>query len=148
MIRARNPRRDDRTILGLVKRELFVYTVLTRPETRWDPADVRRRLDGDVTFVAAPRRAAKMVGFVSVRSSDRTTMLLDLLAVDPGSQGKGWGTALLEQAERYARDRGYREMKLFVDEANGKARLFYARNGYGEVEYIPSFAFIVMAKRL
>lgn len=146
MIRTRNPRRDDRTILDLVKRELFVFTVQTMPDTRWEPAEVRRRLDRNVTFVIAPRRT-KTVGFVSVRSSGKT-MLLDLLAVERGSQGKGWGTALIHHAEQYARSSGYREMKLFVDEANAKARMFYRRNGYVEEQYIPALSYIAMGKRL
>jgi len=75
-------------------------------------------------------------------------MLLDLLAVDRNSQGQGWGTALLRQAESYARSRGYREMKLFVDEANVKARRFYARLGYYEERYVPSLSYIGLAKRI
>lgn len=146
MIRARKPRRDDRIILDLIKRELFVFSVATKPGMRWDPVDVRKRLNRNVTFVAVPGRS-KPVGFASVHAADKD-MLLDMLAVDRGSQGQGWGSALLKEAENYARSQGCRAMKLFVDAANGKARIFYARQGYAEQHYYPTLSYVAMAKAL
>ncbi|GAA3409502.1 GNAT family N-acetyltransferase [Paenibacillus hodogayensis] len=144
MIRARKPRLDDSAILDMIKRELFVFTVATKPDMRWNPAEVRTRLNGNVTFVAA---SARTVGFASVRPVG-SDMLLDMLAVERGSQGLGWGSALLDTAEAYARRKGNRTMRLFVDAANGKARAFYARKGYAEERYYPTMAFISMTKRL
>lgn len=146
MIRARNPRRDDRIILDLVKRELFSYTLRTMPDLRWDASEVKRRLNGNVTFVAVPGRL-KTVGFASVKKTGKE-MFLDMLAVDPHSQGRGWGSALLRESERYARSRGCSSIRLFVDEMNGKARIFYARNGYSEHRYIPNLRCIAMGKSL
>jgi ribosomal protein S18 acetylase RimI-like enzyme len=146
MIRTRNPRRDDRIILDLVKRELFAYTLQTMPDLRWDAAEVRRRLNRNVTFVAVPGRL-KTVGFASVKKNGKD-LFLDMLAVDRDSQGRGWGSALLKEAERYARIKGCSTVRLFVDEANGKARMFYARYGYTEQAYIPSLRSIAISKTL
>ena len=45
--------------------------------------------------------------------------------------GAGVGTALMDAAERWARDRGYRIMTLNVVETNGEAQRFYERLGFG-----------------
>ncbi|PYI50876.1 GNAT family N-acetyltransferase [Paenibacillus flagellatus] len=146
MIRKRNPRRDDRIILDLVKRELFPYTLRTMPNLRWDPSDVRRRLERNVTFVAVPGRGSA-VGFASVRKVGKD-VFLDMLAVDRNSQGKGLGAELLRESERYARSRGATTIRLYVDETNDRARLFYARHGYAEEGYYPVLRCFGMGKML
>ena len=146
MIRTRNPRRDDRTILQLVKQELFPYTLLSFPGMRWDAADVRRRLAGNVSYVAVPRRSGA-VGFASLRTAGKE-LFLDMLAVDPASRGQGWGKALLNESERHARRKGYRKLMLYVNDSNSNARFFYARHGYTEEGYYPVIRCYKMVKRL
>lgn len=146
MIRKRVPRRDDRVIVELVKRELFPYTRRAIPGVRWDPLDIRRRLDRNVTFVAAPRRS-ETAGFISLKPFGQV-MALDMLAVERNRQGQGWGSRLMEEAERYARSKGCLAMRLLVDEANGRAIGFYVRHGYGLENYIPALKCYVMSKRL
>jgi GNAT superfamily N-acetyltransferase len=63
---------------------------------------------------------------------------LELLAVAPSSQGKGYGALLLEHLE----DLVFRRTKnLFVcvSDFNAGARRFYARHGYQEIGPIPNF---------
>lgn len=146
MIRARIPRRDDRTILDLVKSELLPFTLRTKPQLRWDASEVRRRLNRNVTFVAAPKRL-EAIGFASVKKTGNV-LHLDMLAVNRNSQGRGWGSALLKESERYARGHGCQAIRLFVDEENGKARSFYARHGYAEQMYYPTLRCIAMGKTL
>ncbi|MDF2723761.1 MAG: family acetyltransferase [Paenibacillus sp.] len=146
MIRTRYPRRDDRTILALIKRELFPYALVAKPDLRWEPVEVKRRLNRDITFVAAPGRL-KAVGFVSMQSSG-SELMLDMLAVDRNSQGRGLGSALLQHSEKYGQSRGCRSIRLFVDDTNGKARTFYKRHGYYEEAYYPSMRCFLMRKQL
>lgn len=144
MIRTRNPRRDDRTILQLVKQELFPYTLLSFPGLRWNAAEIRRRLAGNVTYVAVPRRSGA-AGFASVRTAGKE-LYLDMLAVAPARRGQGWGKALLAESERHARRKGYRQLSLFVNDTNANARLFYTRHGYAEAGYFPAIQCYKMVK--
>ena len=57
------------------------------------------------------------------------------------ADGTGAGSALIEAAEAWVRDRGARRMVLNVMEENRNARRFYERRGYG-----PEYT--MMAKRL
>jgi len=52
-------------------------------------------------------------------------------SVLPEAQGKGVGTALLEELERRARDRGCAKMTLEVHDSNEAAKRLYARVGFG-----------------
>ncbi len=45
--------------------------------------------------------------------------------------GLGVGTRLMEHAEAWARDRGYRYISLSVRPANERAKILYDRRGYG-----------------
>ena len=52
------------------------------------------------------------------------------ISVSPGWQGRGLGTALLNAAEAWARERGAARMQLHVTAANTGAVRFYERLGY------------------
>jgi GNAT superfamily N-acetyltransferase len=52
--------------------------------------------------------------------------------VAPEGEGRGVGRALLERAEEWARERGYRWLTLNVFAENARAREVYKRLGYGE----------------
>jgi len=53
------------------------------------------------------------------------------MAVEPASQHRGVGKALLDAAEGQAAARGLRYVSLMVTEENAPARALYARAGYG-----------------
>jgi GNAT superfamily N-acetyltransferase len=55
---------------------------------------------------------------------------VEVLAVDPSAQGQGVGKALMQAAETWARDRGYRRITLNVFAQNDRARQFYEQLGY------------------
>ena len=55
---------------------------------------------------------------------------VSVLAVTREAEGRGVGHALMEQAERWARDRGYSRITLSVFEGNDRARGLYERSGY------------------
>ncbi len=52
------------------------------------------------------------------------------LVVDSAGEKRGLGRALLQAAERWARERGYRLLTLNVFEGNAAARRLYARAGF------------------
>jgi len=60
---------------------------------------------------------------------------IDALATDAGFRGRGAAQALLEEAERQARERGLRAVSLDTTMNNDGARALYAKAGYDEVAY-------------
>lgn len=60
------------------------------------------------------------------------------LIIAEGAEGRGIGKLLLEKAEAWARDKGYRWLTLSVFAQNVRARELYDRMGFGEdmVKYV------------
>jgi GNAT superfamily N-acetyltransferase len=56
---------------------------------------------------------------------------LGMIAVADDAEGQGVGRALMEAAERWARERGYGMLTLNVFAGNARARRLYARSGFG-----------------
>jgi ribosomal protein S18 acetylase RimI-like enzyme len=56
---------------------------------------------------------------------------IEVLAVDPGAQGRGVARALVDAAESWARAQGSRRISLNVWVQNGRARGLYEHLGYG-----------------
>ncbi|WP_403021188.1 GNAT family acetyltransferase [Salinibacterium sp. GXW1014] len=113
---------------------------LTRP---WnDPhLDIQRKLtvqrelfvvgveDGDLV-------ASAMAGYDGHRG------WVNYLAVHPGSRGRGYGRALMEELERMLADRGCPKLNLQVRADNEQAIAFYRALGY-----VPDAA-VALGKRL
>ncbi|MDH5835252.1 GNAT family N-acetyltransferase [Luteimonas kalidii] len=84
-----------------------------------------------------------LLGFVHVRTvTDYYTQApighVSDLVVAEKTEGRGVGRALIEAAQSWARDRGYRMMQLYVLPENTGARALYERMGYrGEwIKYV------------
>ncbi|WP_427885206.1 GNAT family N-acetyltransferase [Kribbella sp. GL6] len=73
----------------------------------------------------------RVVGYVLLED-EADSLLLDVLAVDPSAQGAGVGRALLEFTEEQARQRGYRRITLYTNEAMTENLVYYPRHGYVE----------------
>jgi ribosomal protein S18 acetylase RimI-like enzyme len=77
------------------------------------------------------------VGFVHLTTAAdyytaATTAHVADLVVAPGSGGRGVGTALIEHAEAWARERGFSMLTLSVFTGNERARRLYRRLGFVE----------------
>jgi N-acetylglutamate synthase-like GNAT family acetyltransferase len=59
-------------------------------------------------------------------------LLVDVVAVAPAVQGSGLGLALLERAERDARESGLAEPRLCTNESMTENLAFYPRRGFHE----------------
>jgi ribosomal protein S18 acetylase RimI-like enzyme len=71
--------------------------------------------------------------FVSTRAdyfTGRPHAHVEVLALDPGSQGQGLGRQLMEEAERWARGMAYGAITLNVFDGNTRALTLYERHGY------------------
>ena len=60
----------------------------------------------------------------------REFVMIMNIVVDEDYRRQGIGTVLLEEAKRWARDRGLRAIQLGVWVANGPAVAFYAKHGF------------------
>lgn len=98
----------------------------------------RRRVDGGDCFVAL--HGDRIVGTVTLYAPepasacphyvDARTATLRQLGVDPCFQGRGIGTALLELAERWARDHGYARLALDTPEVAAHLLAYYQCRGF------------------
>ena len=55
---------------------------------------------------------------------------MDWICVAPEARGKGVGAALLKEAERVARERGFGTVSLSVVDTNPRAKTLYERLGF------------------
>ncbi len=62
--------------------------------------------------------------------TDHPRAYVDILVVAREAEGRGVGRALMDHVERWARDRGFREVVLDVFSDNRGAIAFYERQGY------------------
>lgn len=90
---------------------------------------------GDAVVLMAENAAGNPIGvlFVSTRQDYFTAKPhahVEVVALDPAAQGQGLGRLLMEEAERWARSRGYGSITLNVFATNSRAVAFYERLGY------------------
>ncbi len=88
-----------------------------------------------ITLIAEKDGVA--LGFIHVREredelSGERCGTVPLLAVVESSQGKGIGKLLMEAAETWSKDRGFRLLHLEVFSTNSQARSFYKGQGFEE----------------
>lgn len=111
------------------------------PGDRMSPASVRRflRVPSANVFVAESR-GGEIVGalVLSFRRGCDWARLYSI-AVAPSARGQGLGVRLMRRAERCARDRGCRGLRLEVREDNHVARGLYRRLGYDERQVLPDY---------
>ena len=142
LIRAANAD-DDEFIFGLIER--FVDFDLPKWRKRavvmeGIRADLTRQLDepsaGSFLFVAEDDASGERVGLLHLQTvsdffTGRQNCHVSDLAVARSHDGKGVGRALLDYAERFAREHRYERLQLNVFPGNERARKLYEDAGYG-----------------
>lgn len=81
--------------------------------------------------------AGKVEGFAACRPlpERENSALLDSLHVDPACQGRGAGRRLIAQTARWARERGFGALVVFVVQGNHRAEALYRRMGARELYF-------------
>ena len=123
---------ESATISALIDRTVLVSNVADYDAAAMEnlrvyntPAYIAERMAGRDVFVL--EEGGRVIGTVSLGDGRLRAMY-----VDPERQGRGFGRALVEHLEGYARGLGHRELKL---SSSLTARGFYRKLGYREVEY-------------
>ena len=83
--------------------------------------------------VIVAERGGEVAGLIVLRVTGEG-FLIDNVAVDPVHQGRGVGRALLELAEREAREARFDSLYLYTHELMSENLALYARIGYVEYE--------------
>lgn len=97
----------------------------------WDDRRVLDALARDVVFVA--RQDGDVAGFIALRP-EQERVVVEHILVTPGHEQHGIGHRLLEHAEGYAIATRARTLDIVVEADNWRARSFYRRLGYVQVQ--------------
>jgi ribosomal protein S18 acetylase RimI-like enzyme len=101
---------------------------LTRPCN--DPiADARRALAGGTSTIIAGRLAERLAATAMVGAEGHRAWVY-YLAVAHDLRGHGYGAAMMQAAEGFAKDHGMPKLQLMVRQDNADALGFYASIGY------------------
>ncbi|KAF2178718.1 acyl-CoA N-acyltransferase [Zopfia rhizophila CBS 207.26] len=98
-------------------------------------------LNPNLTYIVAINSSGFVAGFLQLNRASSEPCLVDFenfieiqrAYVDEKYHSKGIGKLLFDEAERFAREQGYRHVWLGVWEENLRAQKFYDKRGYRRV---------------
>ena len=83
----------------------------------------------------------RRVGCVLCVAGDQDTALLRALLVDPAARDHGLGRRLVDRCVAFARQAGYRRMRLWTNDSLAAARRIYLARGFQLVDEQPHHSF-------
>ena len=93
-------------------------------------ADFAARPDPTRTAAWIAELDGRRVGCVFCTSADEETAQLRVMLVHPDARGRGLGARLTAECVRFARDAGYRRMRLWTTTRQVAARHIYVEAGF------------------
>ena len=158
MIRLRISKLDDNHLYRLIIQQLLPLAKIGRPLLVMDRKTIFENLNKCKVLVIA-RQGRPLFGFISVQVLSRVQVLssvevqprilkIEMFAIEQTSQGKGWGSLLMDKAESYGRRKGCEAALVWVDEQNEAAQAFYVKKGYEIEQYSPEIHCFLLSKSL
>ena len=112
-------------------------TVVAEADGRVAAALIGYLLPGEPEPIDYSTMPAMFVPLQELENLAPGTWYVNVLAAYPEHRGKGYGTRLLDLADRIAADAGASGLSIIVSEANDGARRLYERCGYREIAKRP-----------
>lgn len=137
--------------------EMRVRRIVEAAYAPWAEIIGRRPIPMDADYAALIASGAvdvlddgRAVTGVLVLIEETDALLVENVAIDPGAQGCGNGTRLLDHAETEARRRGYETVRLYTNEKMTRNIAHYVRRGFVETHREGDAAFrrVFMEKRV
>ena len=102
-------------------------------------AELRYYIDRKSAFTVLAEEGDQLVGFLIADRDDRGFGHIITIDVDPKTQRKGIGTALIKSAEERLRKAGCKSVLLETAVDNLKALSFYKNHGYSVLKSLPRY---------
>ena len=99
---------------------------------KWVDNSINKEFADKVFYI---NQQHKVVGFVTVKKYEKYAKI-GLIAIDPNSQGKGYGSILIEQVEKYCIENKLIELQIPTQKENLLACKFYTKLGYSIIKEI------------
>jgi len=112
--------------------EALVATIVTDYATRHDETR-------EAAWIA--ERDGQRLGCVFCVAADEQTAQLRILLVDPSARRHGLGARLVDQCLSFAREAGYKRVKLWTNNPLVAARQIYLSRGFTRTEEEPHHSF-------
>lgn len=120
----------ERTYRGLIPNQVLDDMTSEKSTEKWRDYLARRE---NGVFVVERNGAVEGFAACCPFPERENSALLDSLHVAPGAQGNGWGRRLIARAARWAREKGFRELTVFVVQGNRRAESLYRGLGAREL---------------
>jgi GNAT superfamily N-acetyltransferase len=104
-------------------------------------ADYAASHDGAREAAWIAERDGQRAGCVFCVAADERTAQLRILLVDPSARGHGLGARLVDECLSFAREAGYKRMKLWTNHPLAAARQIYVSRGFTLTEEEPHHSF-------
>lgn len=129
-------REQDRLPVARLLGSMDLWRRLGYGEADWERFLIHRRCLHPGFIIQVPSMVAEVAGVALLGRSGLPGLSLDLLAIMPSLQGKGLGTLALDSVERHV-FRSVKHLFVSVSAFNDQARRFYRRRGYRELGPVP-----------